>query len=107
MSVNLVVSDNIAQHLTKLADQDRGDIDRVLNTLLETEYRRRLMRYRLIDQQMQQKYHMDFTAFEEQQIVKQQEFAWSVESDAMSWETAIDGIQTVQHRLEALRHEAH
>ena len=101
MSVNLVVSDNIAQHLTRLANHERGDIDRVLNALLETEYRRRLMRYRLIDQQMQQKYNMDFATFEEQQIVKQLEFSWSVESDAISWETAIDGIQTVQHRLEA------
>jgi predicted transcriptional regulator len=105
MSVNLAVSESLAEHLWKMATQEHGDIDRVLQTLLETEYRRRLMRYRLIDQQMRQKYGMDFAAFEDQQVVKQQGFTWAVEADAIAWETAVDGVATIQHQLDQLSHD--
>jgi hypothetical protein len=39
---------------------------------------------------------MNFEAFERQQVTKQQGYTWEVESDAMAWETAIDGIRTMQ-----------
>jgi len=42
---------------------------------------------------------MTFEEFERRQVTRQQEYSWNVESDAIAWETAIDGIQTMQQQL--------
>ncbi|GFP21957.1 hypothetical protein HKBW3S06_01183 [Candidatus Hakubella thermalkaliphila] len=35
-------------------------------------------------------------------MVKKKGFSWEVESDAMAWEQAVDGIKTMRTRLEDL-----
>lgn len=104
MSVTIQVSDTIAQHLNQLALGQATEIDQKLGNLLQSEYRRRLVRYSLTDRQLQQKYGMTFAEFEEQQITEQQNYTWEVESDAMAWETAVDGIETMQRQLTDLLH---
>ena len=46
---------------------------------------------------------MSFDQFERQRITKQRGYTWEVESDAMAWETAVDGVRTVQQQLSGLR----
>jgi len=102
MSTTIVVSDEIARHLNSLSLGTASDIGEKLRALLEAEYRRRLTRYSLTDRQLRQKYGMSFEEFERQQITKQQGYTWDVESDAIAWETAIDGIRTTQRQLREL-----
>jgi hypothetical protein len=45
---------------------------------------------------------MSFEAFERQQRAQQHGYTWEVESDAIDWETAVDGIRTMQRQLAAL-----
>lgn len=35
-------------------------------------------------------------------MTKQRDYAWETEADAMAWETAIDGIQTMEVQLAKL-----
>ena len=39
------------------------------------------------------------------EIVKKKEYNWEVEKDAMDWETAISGIQTIEQKLNELKKE--
>lgn len=70
--------------------------------MLENEYRRRLVRYENTDRALREKYGMSFAEFQKKNIVKARRFSWEVESDAMDWEQAIDGIKTVKRRLKDL-----
>jgi hypothetical protein len=67
-------------------------------------YGRRLARYNLTDRQLRQKYQMSFEEFERQKVMEQRGYTWEVESDAIAWETAMDGIRTVQRQLSDLLH---
>ncbi|MCA9999091.1 MAG: hypothetical protein KDE56_25180 [Anaerolineales bacterium] len=102
MSTAIMISEQVANHLNDLAIGD--DIDETLRLLLVAEYRRKLTHYRLTNKQLSKKYQMSFAAFEEQQITKAHHYSWDVESDAITWETAVDGIRTVQHRLAEVEH---
>lgn len=106
MSTTITIADDIVEHLNEMSLGSSEKVDDVLRQLLIAEYRRRLTRYQLTDQQISQKYHLDFAAFEQQQITKQRDYGWEVESDAMAWETAVDGIATMKRRLLDLMHEA-
>ncbi|MFZ4657515.1 MAG: hypothetical protein ACOYNY_10915 [Caldilineaceae bacterium] len=99
MSVTIQISDNLAQHLKQLMIGQAIEIDQKLSSLLQSEYRRRLARYGVTDRQLQQKYGMTFAEFEQQHMVEQKNYAWEVESDAIAWETAVDGIETTQRQL--------
>jgi hypothetical protein len=96
------VSDEVAQHLERLACGQSGDLHEKLRRLLAAEYRRRLTRYSLTDRQCTQKYQMSFEAFERQQLTKQHAYTWEGESDAIEWETAVDGMRTMQRQLAML-----
>jgi hypothetical protein len=102
MSVTITVSDEVAQHLESLSCGQSGDLNEKLRRLLAAEYRRRLTRYSLTDRQFTQKYQMSFEAFEHQQLTQQQGYTWKIESDAIDWETAVDGIRTMQRQLATL-----
>lgn len=82
------------------------DIDTKVCALLEAEYLRRLKRYRRQDRILAQKYGMTFEEFVERRVVKQKGYTWDVEQDAMDWETAIGGMETIKRRLEQLREAA-
>jgi hypothetical protein len=45
---------------------------------------------------------MSFEEFEHHQLTQQQGYSWEVESDAIAWETAIDGSRTLQRQLAEL-----
>jgi hypothetical protein len=102
MSVTITVSDEVAQHLERLSLGQADDSDAKLLLLLVAEYRRRLTHYSVTDRQLTQKYQMSFEAFERQQLTKQHQYTWEVESDAIEWETTVDGIRTMQRQLAAL-----
>ena len=74
-------------------------IDEIKGALVN-EYRRRLIRYTMIDEVMKKKYGMDFNKFESENIVEKRKFSWEVESDAMEWEHAMEGIRYASERLE-------
>ncbi len=73
-----------------------------MRSLLEAEYRRHLTRYNLTDRQLRAKYGMDFVEFETQQITAKENYSWDVESDALAWEIAADGLETLQTNLAEL-----
>lgn len=79
------------------------DLDRKIRRLLEAEYLRRLARYHHLDRTLSNKYRMSFDEFVARRIVAGKGYAWDVEADAMSWETAVSGIKTVERKLEELR----
>ncbi len=74
-----------------------------LKEALMNEYRRRVIRYKLLDESMKKKYGMTFEQFEARNIVKEKGFSWQVESDSMEWEHAIEGIRYAEQKLEDLR----
>ncbi len=102
MNTTITVSPEIVQHLDLIAPWETADINDTLRSLIVFEYQRRLARYRLTDRQMTQKYKMSFEAFEMQKMTQQHGYSWEVESDAMAWETAIDGIHTMEEQLAKL-----
>ena len=73
-------------------------IDEVMEALIN-EYRRRLIRYNMTDELMRKKYGMTFDEFESRNVVKERKFSWDVESDAMEWEHALEGVRYVEHKL--------
>ncbi|MGD9973858.1 MAG: hypothetical protein AB7S77_12435 [Desulfatirhabdiaceae bacterium] len=69
---------------------------------LINEYRRRIIRYRMVNEGMKKKYGMTFEFFESKNIVKEKDFSWNVESDAMEWEHAVEGIRYAKKKLKNL-----
>ena len=102
MTITITLSEDVADHLHHLNVGQTDNIDEKLRLLLVAEYRRRLTRYHLTEQQLTQKYSMSFAAFEAQQMSKQQNYTWDVEADAIAWETAVDGISTMKRQLAEL-----
>jgi hypothetical protein len=101
MSTRLVVSERTAKHLENLPS-DKSDADGKLRMLLVAEYRRSLARYSLTDRRLREKYGMSFEEFERRSVVRERNFGWDVESDAIEWDLATDGIRTMGHRLTEL-----
>lgn len=81
-----------------LGDQD---LDTKLRLLLESEYLRRLGRYRRLDRNLAQKYSMTFEEFLERLVAEREGYSWDVEKDAMDWETAVDGMSTLERKLQS------
>lgn len=79
------------------------DLDTKILLLVEAEYLRRLGRYRRLDHAMTQKYGMTFEEFMERRVVQQRGYTWNVETDAMDWETAVDGMRTMERKLQESR----
>lgn len=82
-----------------------NNLDTKVLNLLRQEYLRHLGQYRRLDLLMQQKYGISFDEFVSRRVVRENEYSWNVESDAMEWETAISGIKTMERKLEALKKE--
>ena len=66
---------------------------------LVNEYRRRIIRCRMVDEEMKKKYGMNYQEFEERNVVKEGGYSWQVETDAMEWEHAIEGLRYAQKKL--------
>ncbi len=101
LNATIVVSKETARHLESLP-LGPADLDGKLRALLEAEYRRRLSRYSLTDRVLRQKYGMTYEEFEARNLVKERGYSWEVESDAIAWETAVDGMRTMRRKLEEL-----
>jgi hypothetical protein len=69
---------------------------------LRNDYLKRLMRYQKTDETLRRKYSMSFEEFETGEVLAQRDYSWDVESDAIIWKTAIDGIETMRQKLQAL-----
>ena len=69
---------------------------------LVNEYRRRKIRYKMMDEAMKKKYGMDYAEFEAKNMVRERKFGWDVESDSMEWEHAIEGVRYVEQKLRDL-----
>ncbi|HHT9137877.1 MAG TPA: hypothetical protein ACFYEK_11640 [Candidatus Wunengus sp. YC60] len=46
---------------------------------------------------------MNFTEFEKKNLVKENGFSWEVEKDAMEWEHAIEGIESLQEKINKIK----
>lgn len=67
------------------------------------EYEKRLVLYKLTDEQLKKKYKMDFKDFDEKNIVKKKGFSWDVEQDAMQWEHAVEGIKYIEKKIKKIK----
>jgi hypothetical protein len=79
------------------------DLDAKVRVLLRSEYLRRFGRHRHVDHLMARKYGMEFEDFIARRLVKERDFSWDVESDAMNWESAVSGMKTIERKIEELR----
>ena len=84
-----------------LGEQDLGA---KIRRLLEAECMRRLVQYRRVDRNLRQKYGTTFEDFIANRVVRQEGYTWEAETDAMDWETAVDGIETMRRKLQELQH---
>lgn len=79
------------------------DPDTKIRHLIRDEYMRRMVRYQRMNYELKNKYDMTFDEFLAQHMTKKLGYTWEVEKDAMDWETAIGGIETMQRQLDELR----
>ena len=87
---------------TALKKQINDMTEDELKEVLRREYLRKLTRYRMTDDSLRKKYKVDFPGFEKENTVEKQNYSFEVESDAQEWELAIDGIKTVEKKLQEL-----
>lgn len=96
------LKEKLRDHIELLYPEEK-DPDKTLYYLLVNEYRRRISHYQNIDSLLSKKYNMDYENFVKKEIVKREGYSWEVESDAMEWEKAIDGIETYLQKLKELK----
>ena len=73
--------------------------EKELKEAVLSEYERRVVLYRLTDERFKKKYGRNFTEFEKKNLVKEKGFSWKVEKDAMEWEHAVEGIVSLQEKI--------
>jgi len=95
------ISDRVFSVINEL---EQGEtLEAKLTSLAEYEIRRRLARYQLTDRLLTQKYGMSLAQFETREMVEKLGYSFEVESDHQDWDLAVDGIRTMQRRLNDLR----
>ncbi len=77
--------------------------EKEIKDTLISEYEKKLVLYKLTNESLKNKYGMSFKEFEDNNIVKQKDFSWEVENDAMEWEHALDGIKTLKNKIIKIR----
>lgn len=102
MSITITVSDQVAQFLEDMPGNGAISADAKLRSLIIAEYHRRLARYRLTDERLSSKYNLSFAEFEKQNLIAAEGHTWEIDQDSIVWETAIDGIKTLQRQINAL-----
>jgi hypothetical protein len=83
--------------------EPEGDSDTKIAKVVEEALVRRLHHYQYVDRQMQRKYGITFDEFTDRRIVDQRGNSFEAESDFWEWELAVDGIHTMERRLNELR----
>ena len=94
-----LITESLAEKLMSIVP-----VGEIKDALL-SDYRRRIIRYRMTDEMMKNKYGMAFKEFEARNVVREQNYSWHVESDAMEWEHAIEGLRYVNEKLTALQRQ--
>jgi hypothetical protein len=95
----LTLDETTLQLLAQEPPTEGGDLDTKVHALLKSEYLHRLSRYRYVDRLMVDKYGVEFHEFVSRRVTQREGYSREVESDAMSWETAISGIGTLERKL--------
>ena len=73
--------------------------EKELKEVVLSEYERRIVLYKLTDERFKKKYGMNFSEFEKKNLVKEKGFSWEVEKDAMEWEHAVEGLASLQEKI--------
>ena len=73
--------------------------EKELKEVVLSEYERRIVLYKLTDERFKKKYGMNFSEFEKKNLVKEKGFSWEVEKDAMEWEHAVEGLVSLQEKI--------
>jgi len=89
----------LKKHLQQMSDEE-------IESMVRGEYLRKLTRYKKIDENYKKKYGMAYEEFESQNMVAKKNYSWEVESDAQTWEAAIDGIETMLSKMREIGLEA-
>lgn len=79
------------------------DLDARIRRLLEAEYMRRLVQYRRVERILRQMYGTTFEDSVADRVFRQEGYTWKAETDAMDWETAVDGVETMSRKLQELQ----
>lgn len=77
--------------------------EKEIKEALLAEYEKKIILYKLTDERLKKKYEMSFNEFEEKNIVKEKDFSWEVEKDAMDWEHAVEGIRHLQEKIDKIK----
>ena len=91
------------QQFLNLTVPGTQDLDAKVRQLIEAEHLRKLAQYRRTELALAHKYGMNFEEFLGRRIPRQENYSWEVEQDAMTWESAIGGIVTLERQLRELR----
>ena len=73
--------------------------EKELKEVVLSEYERRIVLYKLTEERFKKKYGMNFPEFEKKNLVKEKGFSWEVEKDAMEWEHAVEGLASLQEKI--------
>ncbi len=73
--------------------------EKELKEVVLSEYERRLVMYKLIDERFKKKYGTTYAEFEQKNVVKEKGFSWEIEKDAMEWEHAVESIKPTQEKI--------
>ncbi|MFN3481346.1 MAG: hypothetical protein ACK415_13305 [Thermodesulfovibrionales bacterium] len=77
--------------------------EKEIKEALLAEYEKKLVLYKLTDERLKKKYGMSFKEFEEKNMVKEKDFSWEVEKDAMDWEHAVEGIRHLREKINKIK----
>lgn len=77
--------------------------EKELKEAVLSEYEKRLVFYKFTDERLKKKYVMSFDDFEKRRVVKEKDFSWEVEKDAMDWEHAVEGIKYIQEKINKIK----
>lgn len=91
------------QELLRYSVPGDQNMDAKVRQLIKGECMRRLARYRRVDMDLTRKYGLSFDEFLNRRVVRKMDYTWEVEQDAMDWETAVGGMETVERKLKELR----
>ena len=78
------------------------DVDTALRSILLNEVRRRLAAYELMVRNLEQKYAMTLTEFEDRKMVEQLGYSFEVENDHQDWDQAVDALRGLRQLLHDL-----
>ncbi len=68
-----------------------------------SDYEKKLISYKFTNERLEKKYGMNFNEFEEKNIIKNKDFSWEVEKDAMNWEHVVECIRYLEEKIKKIK----